>query len=80
MSENKTRVNASATSGAILPVAVATLFQSGCFLAAAVLKKNVNFLPKDPLVLIGTVYALAATDMFAYSWYISKNNDKDNKQ
>ncbi|WAR27396.1 hypothetical protein MAR_013100 [Mya arenaria] len=62
---------------ALLPVAMATLFQSGCFLGVGILRPTLTFLPKDPVTLIGLVYGLAAVDMFVYFYY---KNGRNNKQ
>lgn len=47
----------------LFPIAMATLFQGGCLLAAAFLRNKVNFVPKDPVVLVGAVYALTGVDI-----------------
>ena len=46
--------------------AYTTLFQGVCFLGVSLLRGRVSFIPKDPLVLIGTVYALAGLGLAAY--------------
>lgn len=54
----------------LYPIAVASLIQGGCFLAAAMLRNRVSFIPKDPVVLIGTVYGLTGVDFLLSSCYI----------
>ena len=63
-------------SSIMYPVAYATFFQGACFLGAALLRGRVPFIPKDPLVLIGSVYTLAGLDLVFYGYYKDKKSDK----
>lgn len=60
------------TASVMYTAAYSALFQGACFLGVALLRGRVSCIPKDPVVLIGTVYALAGLDMAAYGYYKEK--------